>query len=60
MKIKEVIEKILNYHPKFPESYDGCDNYKCGNPEDECTGIVSALRPSIPVIKKAIDFSFEV
>lgn len=57
MKNKEVIEKILNYHPKFPESYDGCDNYKCGNPEDECTGIVSALRPSIPVIKKAIELN---
>lgn len=56
MKIKEVIEKILAYHPKFPDDYDGCDNYKCGNPEDECTGIVVALTPTINVIKKAIEY----
>ena len=57
MKIKEVINKILNYHPKFPEDYDGCDNYKCGNPEDECTGIVVALTPTINVIRKAIELN---
>lgn len=55
MKNKEVIERILNYHPKFPEEYDGCDNYKCGNPEDECKGIVVALTPNIQVIRKAIE-----
>lgn len=57
MKIKEVINKILNYHPKFPDDYDGCDNYKCGNPEDECTGIVIALTPTINVIRKAIELN---
>ena len=35
MKIREVIEKILEYHPKFPEEYDGCDGYKSGDPEVE-------------------------
>ena len=54
MKIKEVINRILDYHPRFPDSYDGCDSYKCGDPEAECTGIVTALTPTINVIRKAI------
>ena len=55
MKIKDVINKILDYHPRFPDSYDGCDSYKCGDPEAECTGIVTALTPTINVIRKAIE-----
>jgi len=51
----EVVAKILAYHPQFPADYNGCDNWKCGNPEDECTGIVTALAPTINVIKKAIE-----
>ena len=53
MKIKEVIKRILAYHPYIPD-YHGCDDYKCGNPEDECTGIVTALSPNIHVIREAI------
>lgn len=52
MKIKEVVNKILAYHPTFDETYDGCDGYKSGNPEMECTGVVSALVPTIEVIRK--------
>ena len=54
MKIREVIDKILDYHPYIP-GYKGCDDYKCGNPEDECTGVVTALTPNISVIRKAIE-----
>lgn len=54
MKNKEVIDKILAYHPVL-ENYHGCDGYKAGNPEDECTGIVSALVPTVEVIKKAAE-----
>lgn len=57
MKIKEVINKILECHPQFPKEYNGCDDYKCGNPEEECTGIVVALTPTIKVIKKAIELN---
>lgn len=53
MKNKEVIEKILQYHPPAP-GYEGCDGYKSGDPEAECTGIVSALVPTVDVIHKAI------
>lgn len=52
MKIHEVIEKILEYHPAFDADYDGCDGYKSGNPDAECTGIVSALVPTVEVIRK--------
>lgn len=52
MKISEVIDKILDYHPHL-ENYQGCDEYKCGDPEQECTGIVSALVPTVEVIRKA-------
>ncbi|MBR0137371.1 MAG: Nif3-like dinuclear metal center hexameric protein [Erysipelotrichaceae bacterium] len=51
MKNREVIEKILEYHPHFKD-YHGCDDYKSGDPEDECTGIVVALTPTINVIRE--------
>ena len=54
MKIREVIDKILDYHPHL-EGYKGCDDYKCGDPNQECTGIVTALAPNVSVIKKAIE-----
>ncbi len=57
MKIKEVVDKILAYHPDFGPDYHGCDEYKCGNPEDECTGIVTALVPTVNVIRKAIELN---
>lgn len=53
MKNREVIEKILAYHPDLP-NYQGCDTWKCGEPEAECTGIVVALVPTVNVIRKAI------
>ncbi len=54
MKIREVVEKILDCHPHL-EGYKGCDDYKCGDPEQECTGVVTALTPNISVIRKAIE-----
>ena len=54
MKNREVIERILKYHPQFPENYHGCDDYKAGDPEAECTGVITALTPNIHVIREAI------
>ena len=56
MKIREVVERILAYHPATP-GYRGCDDYKCGDPEAECTGVVTALSPNISVIRKAIELN---
>lgn len=55
MKIDEVIGKILEYHPQFPVDYDGCDGYKTGDPDAECTGVVCALVPTTGVIRKTAE-----
>ena len=47
MKISEVLERVSAYHPDFGPDYKGCDGIKCGDPDKECTGIVSALVPNI-------------
>ena len=54
MKIKEIIDRVLAYHPDLGADYNGCDTYKCGDPEAECTGIVTAISPTIGVIREAI------
>ncbi len=51
MKIFEVIDRILAYHP-YIANYDGCDTFKSGDPEAECTGIVTAISPTIEVIRE--------
>ena len=54
MKNREIIEKILAYHPHLP-GYQGCDDWKSGDPEAECTGIVTALVPTVNVIRKTAE-----
>ena len=58
MKNEEVIDRILQFHPDIPD-YDGCDGYKSGNPSDECTGVVSALVPTVDVIRKTAELGCE-
>ena len=55
MKAREVIDRIKEYHPAFPEDYHGCDDYKCGDPDIECTGIVTAMAATVNVIRKAAE-----
>ncbi len=52
MKNKEIIQRILAYHPQIPD-YQGCDGYKAGDPEAECTGVAVALVPTVSVIRRA-------
>ena len=54
MKIQEVIDRILAYHPTLIR-YMGCDEIKCGDAEQECTGIVTAMDATVNVVKKAIE-----
>ena len=56
MKIREVVEKIEGYHP-YLFDYHGCDGYKSGDPEDECTGIVCALVPTYEVVQKCVELN---
>lgn len=53
MKNSEVINRLLEFHPVFPEDYAGCDDYKAGDKDAECTGVAIALVPTVDVIKKA-------
>ena len=55
MKISEVLERVAAYHPDLGPDYAGCDGIKAGNPDQECTGIVSALVPTVDVIRKTAE-----
>lgn len=60
MTIQDVIKKIEGYHPDLGPSYNGCDGIKCGNPDVECTGIVTALVPTVDVIKKTAELGYNM
>jgi len=51
MRNREVVEKILAYHPVI-QNYGGCDTWKWGDPETECTGVVTAMTATVEVIRK--------
>ena len=55
MTIQQVIDAILNYHPELSQDKPTCDGFKCGNPSDECRGIVTTCAASMEVIRKAIE-----
>ena len=55
MTIQEIINKTLEYHPDLGPDYNGCDGIKTGDPQMECTGIVSSLVPTAEVIQKTIE-----
>jgi len=55
MKIKEIIDRVVAYHPGMPEGYHGADGIKTGNPNQECTGIAVALVPTIEAVRKAAE-----
>lgn len=52
MKIMEVIDRIIAYHPSLPDGKPTCDGFKCGNPREECTGIVTSVQASVDAIRK--------
>lgn len=54
MKISEIIQKVSNYHPPINEERT-CDVVKIGNPEQECTGIVTTVYASVDVIRKTAE-----
>ncbi len=52
MKIQEVIDRILAYHPALPQEQETCDGFKSGDPAAQCTGIVTSVQASIDVIRR--------
>lgn len=55
MKIQEVIDRILAYHPQLPHGQETCDGFKSGDPQAECTGIATSVQASIDVIRKTAE-----
>ena len=51
MKISEIIAKLQAFHPPIDESHT-CDVVKYGDPEQECTGIVTTCFASADVIRE--------
>lgn len=52
-QFKEILDRVSEYHPDLGEDYHGCDEVKFGDCSQECTGIVSALVPTVDVIRRA-------
>ncbi len=55
MIIKEVLDRILAYHPVITGVT--CDGLKFGNPMIECTGIATACVTTVNVIRRAIELN---
>lgn len=53
MKIAEVIERIRASHG--PQEESTCDVVKCGDQEQECTGVLVTCFASVDMIREAID-----
>lgn len=61
MKIREVIEAILAYHPSLGEhEKETVDTVKYGDVEAECTGIVTTIAPSVEVIRKTAELGYNL
>ena len=56
MTIQEVID-IIQANGPLLKDYFGCDGVKSGDTSVECTGIVSAIVPTIDIIHKAIELN---
>jgi putative NIF3 family GTP cyclohydrolase 1 type 2 len=54
MKVQEIIQNILDYHPDLGNRRT-CDVAIGSNPDVECTGIVVSIAPTVAVIRKAIE-----
>lgn len=56
MKIQEIIDRIIAYHPDLGDRLaTTCDTIKYGDPDQECTGIATAIYASTDIIKKAAE-----
>lgn len=53
MKIQEIIRKLEQWHAPLDSPSHTCDTIKCGDPEQECTGIVVTCYVSMEVIRQA-------
>lgn len=55
MKICEVIEKVKEWHQPYEEKPKTRDQYLCGDPEAECTGVAVTCCATLDVMQKAAE-----
>lgn len=55
MKIAELLAKLEAYHKPLDESRRTCDGVIYGDPEQECSGVVTTCCPTAAVIQKAAE-----
>ncbi len=55
MKISEIIQKLEAYQGPLTEGVKTCDIVQYGDPDKECTGIVTTCCPTAAVIQKAAE-----
>ncbi|SDZ75671.1 Putative GTP cyclohydrolase 1 type 2, NIF3 family [Lachnospiraceae bacterium NK3A20] len=53
MIIREILKLIKNYYPDLGPDYRGCDGVKIGSVDKICTGVATALVPTVDVIRDA-------
>ena len=55
MKIKEILDKLIAVHAPLDRPEHTCDTVKCGDVEQECTGVGVTCFVSMDVIQQAKD-----
>lgn len=61
MTVQQVIDAILAYHPNIGErEATTCDTLKSGDPNTEVKGIVTAIAPTVDVIRKTIELGYNM
>lgn len=60
MKIAELLAKLEAHHTPLDENRRTCDGVIYGNPEQECTGVVTTCCPTAAVIQKAAEMGFNL
>ena len=58
MKISEIIAKVEAYHGPLEEGRRTCDIVQYGDPDKECTGIVTTCCPTAAVIQQAAELGY--
>ena len=53
MKIKDVNERLCEWHQPFIEHEGGRDKILCGDADQECSGIAITVCATFEVLKKA-------
>lgn len=60
MKITELLAKLEAYHTPLDDNRRTCDGIIYGNPEQECSGVVTTCCPTAAVIQKAANMGYNL